>query len=122
MGNFMSNILDVAKEQFSTRMSAGLKSSRVPEWQVDGKDTFIYYKASMNFRDQGMVLSLHGDGKQAEAVAMTFILRAMDKDGKKLFTRSNLTEMMQMMDPDIISRVVSEMGGDDPEFEDAVKN
>jgi len=118
----MSQILEVAKNQFLDRMSGDLKFSRVPEWQVDGKDTVIYYKPSMNFLDQGRVLKLHGEGKQAEAVAMTFILRAMDKNGAKLFTRSNLTEMMQMMDPDIISRVVSEMGGDDPEFEDAVKN
>jgi hypothetical protein len=33
-----------------------------------------------------------------------------------------MTELMRQIDPDIISRVVSEMGGDDPEFEDAIKN
>ena len=122
MGNFMSNILEVAKTQFRDRMSGKLQFSNVPEWLVDGKETVIYYKPSMNFKDQGEVLKLHGEGKQAEAVAMTFILRAMDEDGAKLFKRSNMTELMRQIDPDIISRVVSEMGGDDPEFEDAIKN
>ena len=118
----MSQILEVAKTQFRDRMSGKLQSSNVPEWVVDGKETVIFYKASMNFRDQGEILKLHSEGKQAEAVAMTFILRAMDQDGAKLFKRSNMTEIMRQMDPDIISRVVSEMGGDDPEFEDAIKN
>lgn len=117
----MSNILEVAKTQFRDRMSGKLQSSVVPEWVVDGKETVIYYKPSMNFKDQGEVLKLHGEGKQAEAVAMTFILRAMDQDGTKLFKRSNMTEIMRQIDPDIISRVVSEMGGDDVDFEDAAR-
>jgi hypothetical protein len=117
----MSNILEVAKTQFRDRMSGQLKSSNVPEWVVDGKETVIFYKASMNFRDQGEILRLHSDGKQAEAVAMTFILRAMDENGTKLFKRANMTELMRSVDPDIISRVVSEMGGDDVDFEDAAR-
>jgi len=103
-------------------MSGKLQSSEVPEWIVDGNPTVIYYKPSMNFKDQGEVLKLHADNKQAEAVAMTFILRAMDEDGTKLFKRANLTEMMRSMDPEIISRIVSEMGGDDPDMDDATKN
>jgi hypothetical protein len=118
----MSQILEVAKTQFRDRMSGKLQSSNVPEWVVDGKETVIFYKPSMNFKEQGEVLKLHGEGKQAEAVAMTFILRAMDENGAKLFKRANMTELMRSVDPDIISRVVSEMGGDDPEFEDAIKN
>ena len=117
----MSNILEVAKTQFRDRMSGKLQSSNVPEWVVDGKETVIFYKASMNFRDQGEILKLHSEGKQAEAVAMTFILRAMDEDGTKLFKRANMTELMRSVDPDIISRVVSEMGGDDVDFEDAAR-
>lgn len=118
----MSAILEAAKAQFRDRMSGKLQYSEVPEWQVDGKPTKIYYKPSMNFKDQGEVLKLHAENKQAEAVAMTLILRAMDEDGVKLFKRANLTEMMRSLDPEIISRVVSEMGGDEPDVEDAAKN
>lgn len=118
----MSAILEAAKVQFRDRMSGKLQYSKVPEWLVDGKPTKIYYKPSMNFKDQGEVLKLHSENKQAEAVAMTFILRAMDQDGTKLFKRANLTEIMRSVDPEIISRVVSEMGGEDPDIEDAAKN
>jgi hypothetical protein len=118
----MSAILEAAKSQFRERMSGKLKYSEVPEWLVGGEPTKIYYKPSMNFKDQGEVLKLHSDNKQAEAVAMTFILRALDEDGARLFVRTNMAEMMRGVDPEIISRVVSEMGDDDPDVEDAIKN
>ena len=53
---------------------------------------------------------------------MTFILRALDEDGKMIFKRANMTELMRSVDPEIISRVVSEMGGDEPDFDEATKN
>jgi hypothetical protein len=118
----MSAILEAAKVQFRDRMSGKLQVSEVPEWIVDGEPTLIYFKPSMNFKDQGEVLKLHSDNKQAEAVAMTFILRAMDENGTKLFKRANLTELMRSVDPEIISRVVSEMGGDDADIDEATKN
>jgi len=118
----MSEMLEAAKVQFRERMSGKLKQADVPEWIVNGKPSIIYYKPSMNFREQGEVLKLHADNKQAEAVAMTFILRALDEDGTKLFKKANMTEIMTRFDPEIISRVVSEMGGDDPDVEDATKN
>tara|TARA_B110000902_G_C14114760_1_gene515753 strand:- start:533 stop:889 length:357 start_codon:yes stop_codon:yes gene_type:complete len=117
----MSAIIEAAKLQFKDRMGGKLNSSEVPEWEVGGKPTIIYYKPSMNFLDQGVVLKLHSEGKQAEAVAMTFILRSMDEDGVKLFKRAHMTEVMKYVDPEIISRVVSEMGGDDLDIEDAAR-
>ena len=118
----MSLMLDAAKGQFRDRMSGKLQSSEIPEWLVDGKPSIIYYKPAMNFKDQGEVLKLHAENKQAEAVAMTFILRALDEDGRMIFKRANMTELMRSVDPEIISRVVSEMGGDEPDFDEATKN
>ena len=111
----MSLMLEAAKVQFRDRMSGKLQSSEIPEWVVDGKP-------AMNFKDQGEVLKLHAENKQAEAVAMTFILRALDEDGKMIFKRANMTELMRSVDPEVISRVVSEMGGDEPDFDEATKN
>lgn len=114
----MSAIITAAKVHFSERMS-GIRCLTVPEWG----DAKIYYKPSMNFRDQGAVLKLHGDNKPADAVIMTLILKAMDKDGKKLFTKSDMTEMSLHIDPEIVSRIVTEMSDDEPvTVEDAVKN
>jgi hypothetical protein len=113
----MSELLDVAKAQFRDRMGGALNSVEVPEW-----NTTIYFKPCMSFKQQGEVLNLASQGKQAEAIAMTFITRSLDENGKGLFKRVNMTEIMNQVDPDVISRVVSAMGGDDLEVEDAVKN
>lgn len=118
----MSEMLEAAKLQFRDRMSGKLQSVEIAEWIVNEKPSMIYYKPSMNFIEQGQVLKLHAENKQAEAVAMTFILRARDENGVKLFKPANMTEVMRSVDPDIISRVVSEMGGDDPDIEEAIKN
>ena len=114
----MSTIKEAAKDHFSEKMF-GLGCLTVPEWG----GSQIYYKRSMNFRDQGVVLKLHGDNKPADAVIMTLILKALDKDGKKIFTKSDMTEMSLHYDPEVVSRIVTEMSDDEPvTVEDAVKN
>lgn len=114
----MSTILESAKTHFRDRMSGNLLCVDVPEWG----DVKIYFKPSMNFKDQGEILKLHGDNKPAEAVVMTLIVKAMDADGNKLFKRANMTEMLRSIDPEVVSRIVSEMSDDEPTVEDAAKN
>ncbi len=114
----MSVILEAAKVHFRDRMSGDLKCVTVPEWG----DANIYFKPSMNFKEQGEVLKLHAENKPAEAVIMTLILKAMDENGAKLFKRANMTEMMRSIDPEVVSRIVTEMSDDEPTVEDAVKN
>ena len=114
----MSNVLEAAKVHFRDRMSGDLKCIDVPEWD----NAKIYYKASMNFKDQGEILKLHGDNKPAEAVVMTLIVKALDADGNKMFKRANMTEMLRSVDPEVVSRIVAEMSDDEPTIEEAAKN
>ncbi len=113
----MSTILEAAKVHFSDRMSGDLKSVNVPEW-----GTKVYFKSSMNFKDQGIVLKLHGDGLPAEAIVMTLILKSLNKDGSKMFVKADKTELLLRVDPEVVSRIVSEMSDDEPTVEDATKN
>jgi len=113
----MSAILEAAKVHFRDRM-ANIQSLVVPEWD----NTKIFFRPSMNFKDQGIVLKLHGDGLPAEAIIMTLILKSMNEDGSKMFTKSNKTEMLLNIDPEIVSRIVTEMSDDEPTVEDATKN
>jgi hypothetical protein len=118
----MSDILDAAKTQFRDRLSSGLSQLVVPEWEVNGKPTTIYFKPSMTMKEQGEVLKLANDNKQAESIVMTLIIRAVDADGNKMFKRAHMTELMNQTDPEIISRIVIDMDGDEPDLDDAVKN
>lgn len=119
----MSKYMEAGKAHFKELVSSEPRCVEVPEWPIDGQPMKIYYKPTMNFKDQGVVLKLHGENKPAEAVCMTLILKAMDADGNKMFRRMDLEEMMRTFDPEIVSRVVAEMSEDDGvTVEDARKN
>ena len=113
----MSELLEVAKAQFKDRMGGTLQAVDVPEW-----DCKIYFKPCLTFRQQGEILNLASQGQQAEAIALTFIMRSLDENGKMLFKTVNKKEIMNQVDPDVISRVVSAMGGDDLDVDEAEKN
>jgi len=113
----MSAIIESAKVHFTERMSK-INSIAVPEWD----NTEIFFRPSMNFKDQGIVLKLHGDGLPAEAIVMTLILKSLNKDGSKMFVKADKTELLLRVDPEVVSRIVSEMSDDEPTVEDATKN
>jgi len=118
----MTALLEVAKLQFRDRMGGALKSVEVPEWQVDGKPTVIFFKPAMTFKQQGEVLSLAGQDKQVDAIIMTFIFRALDSEGVQLFKKIHFKEIINELDPDVIAGVVSAMGDEAISLEDAEKN
>ena len=55
-------------------------------------------------------------------MAITLIVRARDKDGKKMFHKAEKVELMNEYDPDVIARVVSAMNADPVDLGDAEKN
>ncbi len=118
----MSAILESAKSHFREKLSGGLRSMEVPEWSVDGKPAVIYYKPSLNFSQQEKILALSDQGKKAEAIVEALIQRALDEDGNRLFKTVDRTELMKHTDPEIISRIVGAMSGDDDDLDDATKN
>ena len=118
----MTNILDSAKSHFRQRLGGGLKVLEVPEWEVDGQPSKIYYKPSLNFQQQEKILKLSEEGKKGEAIVQAFIERALDEDGNRIFKQANRFELMKQVDPEIISRIVSEMSSDEDSLDDIEKN
>lgn len=99
-----NNIMDNATKHFSEQLSGGLLSIEVPEW-----DATIWFKPAFTFAQQEKIIQLSNDGKMVEALVETLIVRALDKDGKKVFTHASKTRLMNQVDPNIIIRVVGEM-------------
>ena len=118
----MSELIESAKSHFREKLSGGLSSIEVPEWPVDGKPSVIYFKPSLNFLQQEKILALSDQGKKAEAIVEALIQRALDADGKHIFRSVNRQELMRQIDPDVISRIVGEMSGDDFAGDEAEKN
>ena len=113
----MSAAIEAGKKDFATKM-AQVRSFIVPEWN----DLEIFYKPSMNMKDTGRILKLHSEGKIAESIIMTLIIKAMDKDDNKLYVPADRLVMELQFCPDVISRVVTKMQDDPLTAEDATKN
>ena len=111
----MSNIIDKAKNHFALKLSGSLKKIEVPEWGEKNKPLEIYYKASLNFKQQELILSLADQNKKAEAIVESLIQRSLDEDGNKLFRSSDRIDLMRHCDPDIISEIVRKMGENEEE-------
>ena len=82
----------------------------------------IYYKPSINFKAQGKILALFKQNKDEEAVCMSLIIRALDEHGKNIFNEGNMPNLLHEVDPDVVNRILAEMGANDEDSEEIKKN
>jgi len=92
-------ILDNAKAHFDTLET---KSIDVPEW-----DDVIY--STPFTMGEKKTLWKFAKGDDFEFMVRTLILKALDKDGNKMFDLSDKVALMNNVSPDVITRVVSEI-------------
>lgn len=100
------SVLEKAKAHYKETLAGEMKSIYIEEW-----DETIYFKPSANFIQQSKIMELHSKGKLTEAVVETLIVRALDKDGKRMFQPGQRDEIMREVDPAIIVKVVSIING-----------
>lgn len=98
------SVLDKAKNHYQTILSGGLQSIEVPEWE-----TTIYFKPVTNFTVEQKIIELHSKGKTVEALVESLIQRALDADGKRLFTTADKVTLMREVDPNVIVSIVTKM-------------
>lgn len=118
------SLIDAAKNHYRAKISGALRSIEVPEWpDKDGKPSLIWYRpGGLNFLQQESIFRLSDEGKKAEAIVETLILRALDADGKPIFRKDQRVELMRLVDPNVISRIVAEMNFGEESDEDLEKN
>jgi hypothetical protein len=93
------SILDNAKSHFD---KIETKAIEVPEWD------FIIYSTPFTMGEKKSLWKFAKDD-DFEFMVRTLILKALDKDGNKLFDISNKIELMNGVSPDVITRIVGEI-------------
>jgi len=117
------NWKDKAKSQFAERRTADtLVAIPVPSWE-----TQVYFWPDMTLAERREIFMLakqKGDETvlDLEAMAVTLIVRARDKEGKRLFNRAERMELMNEYDPEVIAEIVSAMNSPVLSIEDAEGN
>tara|TARA_R100001129_G_scaffold102110_1_gene69808 strand:+ start:798 stop:1175 length:378 start_codon:yes stop_codon:yes gene_type:complete len=97
------SVLDQATKHFEAKLGE-MQSVKVPEW-----GTTVYFRP-VTLDEQGVIFGLQNDGKSADAVAMTIILRARNEDGTRMFKKADKFEIMHKVDPDVITKIINAMG------------
>ena len=96
------SILDHAEEQFS---SIQRKQIDVPEWI-----TTIYAKPLTLAEKRKLYRNLGAKSEDVSSMMVeALIMKAEDKDGKKLFTPDDRDRLMNKVDPDVVSAVATEI-------------
>ena len=117
------NWKEQAKSQFAERRKPEtLVAIPVPAW-----NTTVYFWPDMTLSERREIFMLakqKGDETilDLEAMAITLIVRARDKEGKRLFSKAERMELMNEYDPEVITQIVSAMNSPVPNVEDAEKN
>ncbi len=86
---------------YQTAIAGEMKTIAVPEWDME-----IYCRKTYPFRDEAKVLDLQTQGKTVDALIESLIVKALDKEGKKIFNEYDRPTLLNEADPNVIVRVV----------------
>ena len=111
------SVIANAKTHFKTKLTDKLESVEVPEWKCK-----VYFKGSATLKQTEEVVALHRENKVAEALAQTLVSRALNEDGTKMFTIADKFDLMNSVDPEVITTVASHILNSEPEAVDIEKN
>jgi hypothetical protein len=100
------NIIDRAKSHFE---SLGTQSIEVPEWKDDdGKPTIIYWNP-ITLSEKNKLFKKSDNLSDVSILADILIMKALDKDGNKVFTLEDKIPLMHKVDSDVLSRLATSM-------------
>ena len=98
----MSNVLSKATSHFKSKLSGELQKISVPEWETD-----VYYKSTYPFVIESKIIELQGQGKTVEALVESVITKALDPEGKPMFSKFDKNTLMNEVDPQVLIRIAT---------------
>jgi hypothetical protein len=107
-------ILDQAKEHFS-----GLETQTVDvaEW-----GHAIFWRPWTIAERQKVWGAIKQSGREAELSARVLITKGLDKDGKNLYSLSDLRTLCHEVDSAVVERIALAIIGTEPTADDSLKN
>lgn len=113
-----NTVMKAATSHFKEKLSGKLHKLHIEEWGVD-----IYYRSIASMRTESKIMALTQQGKSDEALVETIILKALDKDGERLFSIGDRSALLNEVDPQIIIRIATALNtASDMSLEEIEKN
>ena len=117
------SVLKAAKAHFKERLTEELQCLEVPEWSdEEGNPAKIYYRSSMRLSQKSIIPKHYQKDQFDKAIAYGLIFRCRDVDGKLIFQPNQLDQIIDDVDPDVASWIISEMDKDQTSVEEIKGN
>lgn len=94
--------IDKIAQHWQQAIAGDMTKIRVDEWDMD-----IYIKRAYAFKDESRVMKLQSQGEPVEALVETVIVKALDKNGKRIFNDADKVNLMNEADPSVILKIVT---------------
>jgi len=110
--------IDMVKKHFQGKVAGQLNKHHVEDWGMD-----VYFRSTTTLKQEAKIVELSSQGKTVEALVEAIIAKALDEEGKPLFSQYDKAALMNEADPTVVlglSRVLN--GSDLPTVEEAEKN
>ena len=96
----MSKTLEKISQHYQSAIAGGLDKIVIKEWDME-----VYCKKTYPFKDEAKIIELQSQGKTVEALVETLIVKALDKEGKRIFRDPDRINLMNEADPAVIIKV-----------------
>ena len=100
------SVIDIAKSHFE---SLGIQSIEVPEWKDDDGKPIIVYWNPITLSEKNKLFRKSDNMLDASILADIVVMKAIDKEGNKLFKAEDKLVLMHKVDSDDLSKVATSM-------------
>ena len=100
------SVIDRAKSHFE---SLGTQSMEVPEWKDDDGNPTVIYWNPITLAEKKRLFQKSDNLNDVGILADIILMKAIDKDGKKLFTLEDKIALMHKVDSDVLAKVATKI-------------
>ena len=100
------SVIDIAKSHFD---NIGVQSMEVAEWKDENGKPVILYWNPITLLEKNRLLKKSDTLNDIAILADVLVMKALDKDGKKIFKLEDKQTLMEKADPNILQRIAQKM-------------
>ena len=99
-------IIERAKSHFE---NLGVQSIEVPEWKDDDGNASVVYWNPITLSEKNKLFKNSSNLSDVSILADIVVMKALDKEGNKIFTLEDKLVLLHKVDSDVLSRLATAM-------------
>jgi hypothetical protein len=111
------SVMERAKAHQRKVLTQKPRSFYVEEWE-----TTFYIRPTMTLQQKCEITELAESGQKAKSYALTIVYNMWDEDGKPVFRKVQIDELTKEVNCEVLERIATEIGRDEPTVEELEKN